>query len=153
MRLRSNSVRRQALALVERLLEGDPPKKIARLLTNPKPAQTPAPGTALHPSLWFNFATRDEHAWERYDQRVEEAYQADFLLAWFQMKTTRVPIPVPETTRWGLKMPHGYTIAGEGVEGKTIIGRKQALPCPVVLDNPCIDPRWNQSWQASRNAL
>lgn len=145
MRAHENSVRQQALALVRGLLEADISK-----LGPPAPAR---PNVAIHPSLWPNFATRDMHAWERFEDRVEELYQTDFLRAWFQMKTCRVQIPVPATVRWGLKMPHGYTIAGEGSEGKTIIGRKQALPCPVVLANPCIDPQWNESWQAARNAL
>ena len=146
--------RARALQLVAALLDGIP---IGKAHVEPAPIEY----VEALPFCDWDYFKKGHHGWDHFSDsperkgRVDPNHRVDFLDAWLSMIKCKTRLRVPQGVRWGLKMPWGVTIGGEGLEGKTILGREQARTYDVAhtLDNPCIDSRWNVSYQAMRDAI
>ena len=97
---------------------------------------------------WGLFGFKDAHACQEFARHVQRGDMESQLAMVSKMAKGTLPIEVPDDSGWYLPMPGGYAIEGIGLEGRTYIGKTEALmPKLVRVDNPYMSEEQRASWR------
>lgn len=140
----------RAELVVEQLLGNRAYLGLCEGLPTPEGAPLPSlepPMVALRPMrFWKNFIFLKGHGMVEATAQVEaEDYEA-FLAAirqlarWIESHDHLVP-----STGWVMKMTLGYGIIGRNNVGRSVMGKVETPPAPVI-DNPTLSFRENATW-------
>ena len=107
-----------------------------------------AEGQLKSPRNWLLFNFKDAHGCEEFRKHVKRADCGEQLDMIYRLSSGKLPIEVPDDSGWFLVMPNGYAVEGRGLEGRTWIGKTEAvMPRLQRVDNPYMTEQQLRMWR------